>query len=50
MPGATRPKRPGVVTGGANSVGFDAYAWFLTDPETGVGAAPLADVPSLGGH
>jgi DNA-binding CsgD family transcriptional regulator len=28
-------------------VGFDAYAWLLTDPETEVGAAPLADVPCL---
>jgi DNA-binding CsgD family transcriptional regulator len=29
------------------AVGFDAYAWLLTDPETEVGAAPLADVPCL---
>jgi DNA-binding CsgD family transcriptional regulator len=28
-------------------VGFDAYAWLLTDPETEVGASPLADVPCL---
>ncbi len=27
------------------AVGFDAYAWLLTDPETEVGCAPLADVP-----
>jgi DNA-binding NarL/FixJ family response regulator len=27
--------------------GFDAYAWLLTDPETEVGCAPLADVPCL---
>jgi len=27
------------------AVGFDAYAWLLTDPETSVGSAPLADVP-----
>jgi hypothetical protein len=26
-------------------VGFDAYAWLVTDPETSVGCAPLADVP-----
>ena len=26
---------------------FDAYAWLLTDPETEVGCAPLADVPCL---
>jgi DNA-binding CsgD family transcriptional regulator len=29
------------------TVTFDAYAWVLTDPETQVGAAPLADVPCL---
>src|SRR5438270_11601338 len=29
------------------SVPFDAYAWLLTDPQTEVGAAPLADVPCL---
>ena len=29
------------------TVGFDAYAWLLTDPETSVGSAPLADVPCL---
>lgn len=28
-------------------IGFDAYAWLLTDPETTVGSAPLADVPCL---
>src|ERR1700753_3473047 len=28
-------------------IGFDAYVWLLTDPETAVGAAPLADVPCL---
>ena len=28
-------------------VGFDAYAWLLTDPRTSVGSAPLADVPCL---
>src|SRR5713226_8695300 len=28
-------------------VSFDAYAWLLTDPETSVGSAPLADVPCL---
>ena len=28
-------------------IGFDAYAWLLTDPQTWVGAAPLADVPCL---
>ena len=29
------------------NVGFDAYAWLLTDPETEVGSDPLADVPCL---
>lgn len=29
-------------------VPFDAYAWLLTDPETSVGSAPLAELPSLG--
>jgi len=29
------------------AVAFDAYAWLLTDPETSVGCAPLADVPCL---
>lgn len=28
-------------------VGFEAYAWLLTDPETEVGVAPLADAPCL---
>jgi DNA-binding CsgD family transcriptional regulator len=28
-------------------VGFDAYVWLVTDPETSVGSAPLADVPCL---
>ncbi len=26
-------------------VGFDAYAFVLTDPQTAVGSSPLADVP-----
>jgi DNA-binding NarL/FixJ family response regulator len=29
------------------TVGFDAYAWLLTDPESSVGSSPLADVPCL---
>jgi DNA-binding CsgD family transcriptional regulator len=29
------------------TIGFDAYAWLLTDPETTVGCAPLANVPCL---
>ena len=31
-----------------SAVTHDAYAWLLTDPETCVGSAPVADVPSLG--
>jgi DNA-binding NarL/FixJ family response regulator len=29
------------------SIGYDAYAWLLTDPFTTVGCAPLADVPCM---
>src|SRR6476661_4627327 len=29
------------------TVPFDAYAWILTDPDTSVGSAPLADVPAV---
>lgn len=29
-------------------IGFDAYAWLLTDPSTEVGSSPVADVPWLG--
>lgn len=29
------------------AVPFDAYVWPLTDPDTAVGTAPLADVPGL---
>src|SRR5450432_2053442 len=29
------------------SIGYDAYAWLLTDPLTTVGCAPLADVPCM---
>jgi DNA-binding CsgD family transcriptional regulator len=28
-------------------IGFEAYVWLITDPETSVGSAPLADVPCL---
>ena len=28
------------------AVAFDAYAWLLTDPQTSVGSAPLADLPA----
>jgi hypothetical protein len=29
------------------AVGFDAYVWLITDPQTAVGSSPLADVPCL---
>jgi DNA-binding CsgD family transcriptional regulator len=29
------------------AIEFDSYAWLLTDPQTSVGSAPLADVPCL---
>jgi DNA-binding CsgD family transcriptional regulator len=29
------------------TIWFDSYAWLLTDPQTSVGSAPLADVPCL---
>ena len=29
------------------TVHFDAFAWLLTDPDTTVGTAPLAEVPCL---
>lgn len=31
----------------SGNVGFDAYAWLLTDPETEVGCDPVADVPCM---
>ncbi|MBA2281628.1 MAG: helix-turn-helix transcriptional regulator [Acidimicrobiia bacterium] len=31
----------------ASRVGFESYAWVLTDAETEVGSAPLADTPSV---
>ena len=30
------------------AVPFDFHVWLLTDPETSVGTAPLADVPRPG--
>jgi DNA-binding CsgD family transcriptional regulator len=42
-----RALRLEVLAGIRRTIGFDAYAWLLTDPETCVGAAPLADVPCL---
>lgn len=43
----SRTLRLEVVEELGRAVGFDAYAWLLTDPETSVGSAPLADVPCL---
>jgi len=45
--GETRDLRLAVLGEIRRAVGFDAYAWLLTDPETEVGCAPLADVPCL---
>ena len=42
-----RPLRIALLDELQHLVGFDAYAWLLTDPETEVGCAPLADVPGL---
>jgi DNA-binding CsgD family transcriptional regulator len=42
-----RALRLDVLAGLRRTIGFDAYAWLLTDPDTSVGAAPLADVPCL---
>jgi DNA-binding CsgD family transcriptional regulator len=42
-----RELRLTVLTELRTAIGFDAYAWLLTDPQTAVGAAPLADVPCL---
>ncbi len=41
----SRALRGAVLGAVRRSVGFDAYAWLLTDPETGVGSSPLAEVP-----
>ena len=43
----TRTLRLQVLAELRRAVPFDAYAWVLTDPETQVGCAPLADVPCL---
>jgi DNA-binding CsgD family transcriptional regulator len=39
--------RLGVLDELAKVVRFDAHVWLLTDPETSVGSAPLADVPCV---
>jgi DNA-binding CsgD family transcriptional regulator len=42
-----RPLRVALINELRRSIGFDWYAWLLTDPETEVGSSPLADTPSL---
>src|SRR5215469_5302890 len=42
-----RALRLEVLTVIRRAVGFDAYAWLVTDPQTSVGSLPLADVPCL---
>lgn len=42
-----RPLRAALIEELRRSVGFEWYAWLLTDPETEVGSSPLADAPSL---
>lgn len=46
-PGDARTLRLRLLDEIRRAVPFDAYAWLLTDPETSVGSAPLADVPCL---
>ena len=43
----SRDLRAAVVAELRQAIAFDAYAWLLTDPETRVGTAPLAEVPDL---
>jgi DNA-binding CsgD family transcriptional regulator len=43
----SRPLRAEVLAQVRRVVDFDAYAWLLTDPQTRVGSAPLAQVPDL---
>ena len=43
-----RVLRSAVLAGLRRAVPFDSYAWLLTDPETCVGTAPLAEFPNLG--
>ncbi len=42
-----RELRRAVLEAVRRSVGFDAHAWLLTDPETEVGSSPLAEVPCV---
>jgi DNA-binding CsgD family transcriptional regulator len=43
----SRELRAAVLAELRQAIAFDAYAWLLTDPETRVGTAPLAEVPDL---
>jgi DNA-binding CsgD family transcriptional regulator len=47
--GAThgRERRAAMLAAVRRAVPFDSYAWLMTDPETGVGSDPLAEVPDL---
>ncbi len=45
--GDSRDLRLRVVDELRSAIGFDAYAFVLTDPHTCVGSSPLADVPGL---
>src|SRR5258708_19961050 len=42
-----RSLRVGIINEIRAVVGFDAFVWLLTDPQTEVGCSPLADVPCL---
>ena len=42
-----RERRVAILAAVRRSVPFDAYAWVMTDPQNGVGADPLAEVPDL---
>lgn len=43
----SRELRAAVLAELRRAIAFDAYAWLLTDPETRVGTAPLAEIPDL---
>ncbi|WP_460514400.1 helix-turn-helix transcriptional regulator [Flindersiella endophytica] len=45
--GSSRQLRAAIIDQLRLAVGFDSYAFVLTDPRTCVGCAPLADVPLL---
>lgn len=42
-----RELRIAVVRELRTAIGFDSYAWLMTDPHSWVGSSPLADVPCL---